>query len=114
MAYTCIVRIMEIIETPVFTKRIKAVLSDEEYSHLQWVLVMNPKAGAVIPGAGELRKLRWAVRGKGKSGGLRVIYYWFVSDEKIYMLLAYKKSEQENLTNKQLTILREYLKGGLL
>jgi len=104
---------MEIIETPIFTKRIKNVLSDEEYSQLQWALVINPEAGAVIPGAGGLRKLRWAVRGKGKRGGLRVIYYWYVSDEKIYMLLAYKKSEQEDLTNKQITVLREYLKGGL-
>lgn len=105
---------MEIIETPIFTKRIKDVLSDNEYRGLQWTLVINPEAGAVIPGGGGLRKLRWAVPGKGKSGGLRIIYYWYTSDEKIYMLFAYKKSGQEDLTSKQIAILKEYVKGGLL
>lgn len=105
---------MEIIETPIFTKRIRSVLSDDEYSGLQWALVINPEAGAVIPGGGGLRKLRWAVPGKGKSGGLRIIYYWYTSDDKIYMLFAYKKSEQGDLTGKQIAILKECVKGGLL
>jgi len=105
---------MEIIETPVFTRRIKAALSDDEYRELQRALVINPEAGAVIPGGGGLRKLRWAVPGKGKSGGLRIIYYWYTSNDRIYMLFVYKKSEQEDLTNKQLAILKEHVKGGLL
>jgi hypothetical protein len=105
---------MEIVETLVFTKRIKAVLSDDEYSELQQALVINPEAGALIPGGGGLRKLRWAVPGKGKSGGLRIIYYWYASNDRIYMLFVYKKTEQEDLTNKQLAKLKEYVKGGLL
>ncbi len=105
---------MEIIETPVFTRKINDVLSDDEYGKLQWTLVINPEAGAVIPGCRGLRKLRWAISGKGKRGGLRIIYYWYTQDEKIYMLLPYKKSEQGDLTNEQIKILSDYVKEGVL
>ena len=105
---------MEIIENSLFTRRIKEVISDDEYSQLQRALVVNPEAGAVILGGGGLRKLRWAVSGKGKSGGLRIIYYWYAREEIIYMLFVYKKSEQEDLTSKQKKILKEYVRGGLL
>ena len=105
---------MEIVENSFFTRRIKEVISDDEYSQLQWALVVNPEAGAVISGGGGLRKLRWAVSGKGKSGGLRIIYYWYAGEEIIYMLFVYKKSEQEDLTSKQKKILKEYVRGGLL
>src|SRR3989339_932975 len=99
---------MEIIETPIFTDRITDVLSDEEYSELQWALLINPEAGTVIPGGGGLRKLRWALPPKGKRGGLRIIYYLYVEDEAIYMLLPYKKSEQEDLTKEQLKALSKH------
>ena len=105
---------MEIIETPIFTKRITDVLSDDEYSELQWALVINPETGPVIPGGGGLRKLRWALPGSGKRGGLRVIYYLYLKDEAIYMLLSYKKSKQEDLTKEQMKSLSEYVKEGIL
>ncbi len=105
---------MEIIETPIFTKKIKDVLPDDEYSKLQWALVINPEAGVVIPGSSGLRKLRWVIPGRGKRGGLRIIYYWYMRDEKIYMLLPYKKSEQGDLTKEQIKILNEYVKEGVL
>jgi mRNA-degrading endonuclease RelE of RelBE toxin-antitoxin system len=105
---------MEIIETPIFTRKINDVLSDDEYGRLQWMLVINPEAGAVIPGCRGLRKLRWAIPGKGKRGGLRIIYYWYTQDEKIYMLLPYKKSEQGDLTHEQIKILNDYVKEGVL
>ena len=60
---------MEIVETPIFTKRIKDVLSDDEYSKLQWALVIDPEIGQLIPGGKGLRKLRWAISGGGKRGG---------------------------------------------
>ncbi len=105
---------MEIIETPIFTKRIKSVLSDNEYRKLQWVLVVNPEAGVVIPGSNGLRTLRWAIPGGGKRGGLRIIYYWYSQDQKIYMLLPYKKSGQEDLTKEQIRVLAEYVKEGVI
>ncbi len=105
---------MEIIETPVFTRRIHDVLSDSEYRQLQHALVINPEAGALIPGGHGLRKLRWRITGKGKSGGLRIIYYWYCHGEIIYMLLPYKKAEQEDLTKAQMKVLIKYVREGVL
>lgn len=105
---------MEIVETPIFTKKIKDFLSDDEYSELQRALMLNPKAGLVIPGCGGLRKLRWNLPKRGKRGGLRIIYYWYREDEAIYMVFIYAKSEQGDLTREQMKILKEYVRGDAL
>jgi len=97
---------MMIIETPIFTKLITQIMSDDEYRALQEALIMRPELGVVIKNSGGLRKLRWSLQGRGKSGGVRVIYYWMNADEQLYMLLAYPKNEQENLTDAQLSALR--------
>lgn len=76
-------------------------------------MVLRPDAGSLIPGGGGLRKLRWAIPGKGKSGGVRTIYYWN-QQHCIYMLFYYTKNKQENLTPKELSILKVYLKDNLL
>ncbi len=102
---------MVIIETPIFTRRIQAILSDDEYRLLQAQLVQKPDAGKIISGSGGLRKLRWFAGGHGKRGGIRVIYYWFVSPEVVLMLFAYPKNEQDDLTAAQLKQLKKIVKG---
>jgi mRNA-degrading endonuclease RelE of RelBE toxin-antitoxin system len=67
---------MELIETAVFSKQVHEAWSDEEYRAFQLHLILAPNAGALIPGSGGLRKIRWRMAGRGKRGGARVIYYW--------------------------------------
>lgn len=88
---------MVFIETSVFTKFITKYLSDDEYLGLQNFLLKYPDAGKIIRGTGGVRKLRWAIPSKGKRGGLRVIYYWQVNQEEIWMLTVYGKSERESI-----------------
>ena len=106
---------MVFIETTVFTTAIKRLIDDEEYSALQWLLVRNPKKGDLIPGGGGLRKVRWISRRKQKGGrgGIRVIYY-IQSEDNLYMIFAYNKTEQKDLTREQMKQLREYVKRGVL
>lgn len=105
MTYTMIS--MVILETPIFTKQITKLLSDDSYAQLQELVRINPESGNLIPGSGGLRKIRWKVEGQGKRGGIRVIYYWYVPREQIYMMLAYTKNQQEDLTPRQLKILKQ-------
>ena len=104
---------MLFIETRVFTRELHSFMSDDDYRALQSALLLRPEAGAVIPGGSGLRKLRWAFAGTGKRGGLRTIYYWHKPGECIYMLLIYRKSRQEDLTQEQLKILRKLVKENL-
>jgi hypothetical protein len=101
---------MVIIETSIFTKQVRVLLSDEEYRGLQSVLINNPLKGTLIRGSGGIRKVRWALPGRGKSGGVRVIYYWAVSKDQILMLSIYAKNERDNLTQEQLRILWQIVK----
>jgi mRNA-degrading endonuclease RelE of RelBE toxin-antitoxin system len=96
---------MVIRETTVFTKQVKQLLDAESYRLLQLRLVADPEAGALIPGTGGLRKIRWQGSGKGKRGGIRAIYYWAGQVDVILILLAYPKSEQGDLTPAQKKIL---------
>jgi hypothetical protein len=97
---------MMIIETPTFTRRVSELLTDEDYRKLQIALVNRPQAGALIPGSGGLRKIRWASSGRGKRGGARVIYYWAVEPEQLLMLFVFAKNERDDLTPDQLKILK--------
>lgn len=98
---------MVIIETSIFTKLIKALMSDDEYRDFQETLVTRPDMGDLIQGSGGLRKVRWKLEGRGKSGGVRVIYYWVTVDDQIRMLYVYPKGKQENLTQDQLAQLKK-------
>jgi hypothetical protein len=104
---------MLFIETPIFTSAIQSLLPDDLYRDLQRDLAIRPEGGNIIKGSGGLRKIRFNLKGSGKRGGLRIIYYWDPPDT-IYMLFAYKKNDQEDLTPMQLRILsklvQEYLK----
>ena len=98
---------VEFRETALFTRRIIQLLSDDEYAKLQHVLALDPATGDLISGTRGLRKLRWhhADRGKGKRGGIRVIYYWHSKGSLVYMLLAYSKGEQDDLTPREKRLL---------
>ena len=98
---------LEFQETHIFTREITSLLTEDEYAELQGVLIVQPEAGDVIPGTGGLRKLRWTQRrrGKGKRGGIRVIYYWYVNGSLIYMLLAYSKNQQDDLSTSEKRLL---------
>jgi hypothetical protein len=92
---------MRFVETPVFTAAIQRHLDDERYRRLQIALMLRPLLGAVIRGSGGLRKMRWATTGGGKRGGLRVIYHWAAGEQSFYMVYAYSKSAQGDLTRAQ-------------
>ncbi len=96
---------MRFVETPVFTKRVKDLLADEDYRTLQIALLLRPEQGPLIKGGGGLRKIRWAPKGVGKRGGVRVIYYWQPDEQVFYMLFVYGKAIQEDLTPVQLRVL---------
>jgi len=98
-------------ETSLFTRQVTELLSDEELNALKWALRANPESGDLIRGSGGLRKLRWAGSGRGKRGGLRVIYYWHVPHRIILLLLAYPKNEQETLTPTQTKFLKAIIEN---
>ena len=81
------------------------LLDPESYRLLQLRLVAEPEAGVVIQGTGGLRKIRWQGSGRGKRGGIRVIYYWATSDGVLLMLLAYPKNERDDLSAEQKKVL---------
>jgi len=98
---------MRIIETSIFTRQIEKLIDPDEYGLLQIELYHRPRTGDVIPGSGGIRKMRWGFGSQGKRGGLRILYYFIDGKDVIYMLLAYKKSKQADLTADQLKTLKK-------
>ena len=99
------------IETKLFTRLVQEYLSDDEYSELQQVLVANPEAGAVVRGSGGIRKLRWGVAGRGKRGGIRVIYLLRTRQGQIWMLTLYPKNVADNVPAHVLRQIKEEIDG---
>ncbi len=99
---------MEFIEAPLFTQLLPDFLTDDAYRELQQHLSRDPEAGDVIPGTGGFRKLRWvdARRGKGKRGGLRVIYYYLLADSQVWLVTVYDKDAVKDLTHGEKSILK--------
>lgn len=91
------------IETPVFTQLITRLLEDQEYQRMQEHLLIHPTAGDLMVGTAGCRKLRWRVSGRagGKSGGIRVIYYFKKDSDQVIFLLAYDHRSVDNLTQIQ-------------
>jgi|SRR5215470_865186 len=106
---------MEFFEAPAFTRYVSSYLTDDEYREMQGRLASAPEAGDMIPGTGGFRKLRWAdpKRGKGQRGGLRVIYYYFPGERRIWLITLYGKNEASDLTPKQKQALKSAIEDEL-
>ena len=106
---------MEFVEAPAFTRHVGEYLDDGELLALQLFLTEQPEAGNVMAGTGGFRKLRWSdrTRGKGKRGGLRIIYYWLSDWQQIWLFTLYGKDEAADLTPTQKAQLREAITAEL-
>jgi hypothetical protein len=85
------------VETKLFTRLVGELLGDDEYALLQQALISNPALGDVIPGSGGVRKMRWGAPGRGKRGGLRVIYFLRSRQGQIWMLTLYPKNVADSI-----------------
>ena len=98
---------MIFIETDIFTEDVKNLLDDDEYHRLQVFLATQPDYGDLIQDTGGLRKIRWVAKGKGKRGGVRVIYFHRTRKYEIRLLLIYRKGIKDDLTQHEKVILRK-------
>jgi mRNA-degrading endonuclease RelE of RelBE toxin-antitoxin system len=101
---------MVFLETRVFIKLIDSFLSDERRFEMLDFLAQQPDAGELIRGGGGSRKVRWTLSGKGKSGGLRIIYVWSKTRDQILFLLTYPKSEKSDLTAEEIKLIAKEAK----
>jgi mRNA-degrading endonuclease RelE of RelBE toxin-antitoxin system len=102
---------LSFIETRLFTTLLNEHLSDEEYARLQEVLIRDPDTGDLIPGSGGVRRVRWGVKGRGKRGGIRVIYYARTRQGQIWMLTLYAKNVVEAIPAHVLRQIKEEIDG---
>jgi hypothetical protein len=100
---------MEIIETAPFARRREDLFNDEQFRRLEEHLVLNPAVGPLIPGGAGLRKIRWLGSGRGKRGGVRVIYYFRAKTDRLFLIFGYRKNECEDLTVAQIRSLAKII-----
>jgi hypothetical protein len=98
---------LTVVETSAFARRAERLLTEEEHDELLLYLSIYSSVGDEIPGTGGVRKLRYAAQGRGKSGGVRVIYYFFDERNPLYAMLLYGKNEQGDLSADQ----KKYVKA---
>ncbi len=101
---------LEFIEVSSFSAIREEYFTDVEFHLLQLFLMGNPSAGSVVRGSGGVRKLRWGTARRGKRGGLRIIYYWIASDNQIYLITVYRKTEVSNLSRTAIKQIRELIR----
>lgn len=103
------------VELPAFSRFRSDYLTDDSFRALQKDLMANPESGDVVEGTGGLRKVRYGDprRGKGKRGGLRVIYFWWEAGRQFWLFTLYDKDEAADLTAKERKLLKEMLKFEL-
>lgn len=99
--------LMTVVETPSFLRKAKGLLSEEECADIVAFLAENPQAGVIMPETGGVRKLRWARQGQGKSGGYRIIYYFYNDAIPLFLLTLYGKNEKANLTMAERNMMRQ-------
>jgi hypothetical protein len=87
-----------VVEVPEFLSLVRKLMSEEEHDALVDYVAYNPTAGDLMVGTGGLRKLRWAMAGRGKSGGARIIYYYHNVGLPLFLLTAYAKNEQADIS----------------
>ena len=100
-----------IVETPTFVSATRKMLDEEEREELTDFLAWNPTAGDVIAGTGGVRKVRWSLPGRGKSGGARVIYHYHDERIPLFLLNAYAKNDQTNLSHAERNAYRQVVAG---
>lgn len=104
---------MEFTHLATFVRSARGLLGETEVFELELSLLASPEAGDLIPGGRGLRKLRRPLAGHGKRGGMRIIYYYVASDARIYLVFAFAKSRQADLTKLQLKMLATFLAGQI-
>ena len=97
---------LEFIETSAFSAFRQGLINDDELRELQTYLMMNPDKGDTISHTGGCKKIRWSHKGAGKRGGVRIIYYLRLASGRIYLLLAYPKSDKSDLTEHEKALLK--------
>lgn len=109
-------KVLSIIELPPFKKEAPKIFKPEELLELKAYIKANPTKGDIIQGTGGIRKLRWSAGGKGKSGGARVIYFYYILGKRIHLMTCYTKNVQSDISpkvKKQLKAIVDLItKGG--
>jgi len=100
----------QIAETNYYVSRAKKILSEEDRKAIRDILKIDPLHGAIIPGSGGVRKMRYALPGRGKSGGARIIHYYKIANDMVFLLDVYAKNQMENLTQGEINNLKRLVK----
>ncbi len=101
---------LAVVETPDFVAAARKLMDETERSSLVLYLAYNPEAGDIVPGTGGVRKLRWALEGRGKRGGARVVYYFHSERIPLFALDVYAKNQRTDLTEDEKAKLKRFVK----